>query len=174
MVRTIMKREYFLCQMLGTGCCQHPFPDPKLKGRMVWRAHHTGWLVENWEWAFVPLVEIGVHSDFPGYTRRYPEWGATASYVRNIRWINRGELDQGHIYNAFLEFQSQGFWLGNSSETELLRGSPSIKRGAENTKGTGHRTMGEHADFGCSPEHSVVLMTLGNLLIFSELQFLHL
>lgn len=41
-----------------------------------------------------------------------------------------------HFYVAFLgtEFQSWGFWLGNSFEKELLTGSPSKKSGAENPK----------------------------------------
>lgn len=130
--RTVVERGRSLCQLLGAGCCETPFSRPEAEGQACMRPPHTVWLVGNR--VFVPFLNSGMHSNFPGHPGSYwdPGWGDIVPYVRNIHQINKGELDQRLSYKAF-GFQSQGFWLSNLRKNCWQAGS--VPRMGQRTRG---------------------------------------
>lgn len=110
-----------------------------------WRAGWYGelitlagwWKTENGH--LCPLLKTGVHSDFPGYIRSRPAWGATAPYVRNVHWINRRIRPEAYLQCFFGNSESR--FLIWQCRDRIAEGQSQQKEWGGEPKG--HRTQND-------------------------------
>lgn len=85
------------------GVARHPFPDLKLKARLVWRAHClvSGCRQLRMNIPAISWYRYDIVFQVAQVAVEIQAGVITVLYVRNIHWVNRGGLDQGLIYSAF-------------------------------------------------------------------------